>query len=72
MLSVAVPSNPIATDVIDGETGGPSGRCHKAIVVVVELHAARVRMVCIFELLLIQVLISNIVDPGVPDGADPF
>lgn len=67
-----MPSNPIETDVIDGATDGPRGRCHKAIVVVVELHAARVRMVCIFELLLIQVLISNIVDSGVPDGADPF
>ena len=72
MLSVAVPSNPIATDVIEGEAGGPRGLCHKAVVVVIELHAARVRMVCIFELLLIQVLISNIVDPGVPDGAEPF
>lgn len=32
MLSVAVPSNPITTEEIDGETGGPSGRCHNDVV----------------------------------------
>ena len=58
--------------MIVGATGGPSGLCHKAVVVVVELQVERVRMICIFELLLIQVLISNIVDLGVPEGADPF
>lgn len=72
MLSVAVPSNPIATDVIDGETGGPSGRCHKAVVVVLELQVERVRIMGIKELLLMQVVRSISFDPGVPDGADPF
>lgn len=32
MLSVADPSNPIATDVIDGATGGPRGLCQRAVV----------------------------------------
>ena len=32
MLSVAVPSNPIETDVIDGATATPRGRCHKDVV----------------------------------------
>lgn len=31
MFRVAVPSNPIATDVIDGATGGPTGLCHSAV-----------------------------------------
>jgi hypothetical protein len=56
MLSVAVPSNPIATDVIDGATDGPRGRCHKAVVVVLELQAERVRIICSAELLLMQVV----------------
>lgn len=30
--SVAVPSIPIATDEIDGATGGPSGLCHRNVV----------------------------------------
>ena len=55
MLSVAVPSNPITTDVIDGATGGPSGLCHKAVAVVIELQVNRVRIICSPELLLIQV-----------------
>lgn len=72
MLSVAVPSNPITTDVIDGATDGPSGLCHKAVVVVIELQVKRVRIICSPELLLIQVARSISFDPGVPDGADPF
>ena len=32
MLSVAVPSTPITTDVIEGATGGPTGLCHRAVV----------------------------------------
>lgn len=30
--SVAVPCNPIATDVIEGATGGPRGLCHRDVV----------------------------------------
>ena len=72
MLSVAVPSNPIATDVIEGEAGGPRGLCHKAVVVVIELQVKRVRIICSPELLLIQVARSISLDPGAPEGADPF
>jgi hypothetical protein len=32
IVTVAVPSNPIATEVIDGATGGPTGLCHNAVV----------------------------------------
>lgn len=70
--SVAVPSIPIATDVIVGATGGPRGLCHRDVVCVFELQAERVRIICRFELLLTQVLSSNRSEPGVPDGAAPF
>ena len=30
--SVAVPSTPITTDVIEGATGGPRGLCHSDVV----------------------------------------
>ena len=59
MLSVAVPCNPIATDVIEGATGGPRGLCHSDVVWVFELQAERVRIICRLELLLTQVLRSN-------------
>ena len=59
MLSVAVPSNPIATAVIDGATGGPSGLCQRAVVYIFELQAPIVRMICTLDLLLRQVLESN-------------
>lgn len=32
IVSVAVPNNPIATEVIDGATAGPTGLCHNAVV----------------------------------------
>jgi hypothetical protein len=32
MFRVAVPSNSIATEVIDGATGFPTGLCHSAVV----------------------------------------
>ena len=32
MFRVAVPSNSIATEVIDGATGGPTGLCQNAVV----------------------------------------
>jgi len=32
MLSVTVPSTPIAMDVIDGATGGPRGLCQSNVV----------------------------------------
>ena len=59
MFSVAVPSNPMATDVINGATGGPSGLCQRAVVYIFELQAPIVRMICTLDLLLRQVLESN-------------
>jgi hypothetical protein len=32
MFRIAVPSNSITTDVIEGATGGPTGLCHRAVV----------------------------------------
>jgi len=72
MFSVAVPDFPTTTDLIDGDAGGPSGLCHIAVVSVFELQEARVRMVCTLELLLIQVRRFSNLDPGVPEGAEPF
>ena len=43
--SVAVPSIPIATDVIEGATGGPRGLCHSDVVCVFELQAEIVRII---------------------------
>ena len=59
MLSVAVPSNPMETDVIDGATGGPRGLCQRTVVYIFELQAPIVRMICTLDLLLRQVLESN-------------
>ena len=70
--SVAVPSIPIATDVIVGATGGPRGLCHRDVVWVFELQAERVRIICRLDLLLIQVLRSRNSEPGVPDGELPI
>jgi hypothetical protein len=32
MFSVAVPSNSVSIDVIEGSAGGPRGLCHRAVV----------------------------------------
>ena len=72
MFSVAVPDLPTTTDLIDGDAGGPKGLCQLAVVWVFELQAARVRIVCNLELLLTQVCKFNNLDPGVPEGAEPF
>ena len=58
--------------MIEGASGGPRGLCHNAVVYNLGLQALPVRIISLLDLLLIQVLSSNISDPGVPDGAEPF
>lgn len=72
MFSVAVPSNSIVMDVIEGSAGGPRGLCQRAVVNIFELQAPLVRIICTLDLLLRQVLESNNSEPGVPNGAAPF
>lgn len=45
MFNVAVPSNPIETDEIDGARDGPKGLCQKAVLLVFVLHVERVRII---------------------------
>lgn len=71
ILRVAVPANPMATDLIDGATGGPSGRCHCVPTCEAKLQELRVRIIWVDEPLLMQVLRFNSCEPGVPAGADP-
>ena len=71
-LIVAIPGKSIATDVIEGASGGPRGLSHNAVVYNFGLQALPVLIISIFDLLLIQVLSSTTSDPGVPDGAAPF
>ena len=72
MLSVAVPSNSIAMDIMEGSVGGPRVLCQRAVVYIFELQAPLVRIICTLVFLLMQVLESNNSEPGVPDGAVPF
>ena len=71
MLSIAVPKNPIVTDVIEGSTGGPRGLCQSAVVYNFELQTPFLSIICRLVRLLMQVIESNNSAPGVPNGAVP-